>query len=164
MTKGKHMKRGSTLFLKIVILLIGIAVLAALVWFPQTEGRAKGLDLVNIYLDPFIAYIYLSSIPFFVALFQAIKLLGFIEKNNIFSEPAVQAVRTIKFCAVAIICLLVVAMTWVRIASGDDDPAGAIALGTVMAFASIVIATTAAVLQKVLQTAVDIKSENDLTV
>lgn len=164
MTKGKRMKRGSTLFLKTVIILIGIAVLAALIWFPQTEGRAKDLDLISIYLDPFIAYIYASSIPFFAALFQAIKLLGFIEKNNVFSHRAVQAVRNIKFCAVTIVCLLVVAMGWVRLTSGNDDPAGAIAVGTGLTFASIVIATTAAVLQKVLQTAVDIKSENDLTV
>lgn len=158
------MKRGSTLFLKVVILLIGIAVLAALIWFPQTEGRAKGLDLVSIYFDPFIAYIYLASIPFFAALFQAIKLLGFIEKNNMFSLAAVKAVRNIKFCAITIVCLLVVAMGWIRLASGNDDPAGAMAVGTGMAFTSIVIATTAAVLQKVLQKAVDIKSENDLTV
>lgn len=158
------MKRGSTLFLKIVILLIGIVVLAALIWFPQTEGRTKDLDLISIYLDPFIVYIYLSSIPFFVALFQALKVLGFVEKNNVFSQAAVQAVRNVKFCAVAIVCLLVVAMGWVRITSSGDDPAGAIAIGTAMAFASIVIATTAAVLQKVLQAAVDIKSENDLTV
>lgn len=164
MVKGKHTKRGSTLFLKIVILLIGIAVLAALIWFPQTEGRAKDLDLMSIYLNPFIAYIYLSSIPFFVALFQAIHLLGFIEKNHIFSQAAVKAARNIKICAAAIVCLLIVAMGWVRLTSGDDDPAGAIALGIVMTFASIVIATAAAVLQKVLQTAVDIKSENDLTV
>lgn len=164
MAKDKYMKRGSTLFLKTVIILIGVIVLVALIWFPQTEGRAKDLSLVNIYLDPFIVYIYASSIPFFAALFQAIKLLGFIEKNNIFSRRAVQAVRNIKFCAVAIVCLLVVAMGWVRLASGNDDPAGAIAVGTGLAFASIVIATTAAVLQKVLQTAVDIKSENDLTV
>jgi len=164
MATDKHMERGSTLFLKIVILLIGVAVLAALIWFPQTEGRAKDLDLISIYLDPFIVYIYLASIPFFIALFQAIKLLGFIEKNNIFSAAAVKAVRNVKFCAITIICLLVIAMTWVRIASGNDDPAGAMAVGTGLAFASTVIATTAAVLQKVLQTAVNIKSENDLTV
>lgn len=158
------MKRGSTLFLKTVILLIGTATLAALIWFPRLEGRAKDLDLLSIYLDPFVAYIYLASIPFFVALFQAIKLLGFIEKNNVFSHVAVKAVKNIKFCAIAIICLLIIAMGWIRLASGNDDPAGAMAVGTGMAFASIVIATTAAVLQKVLQAAVDIKSENDLTV
>ena len=46
----------------------------------------------------------------------------------------------------------------------DDDPAGFIAMGIVTTFISIVIATAAAVFEKTLQSAVDIKSENDLTV
>jgi hypothetical protein len=37
-------------------------------------------------------------------------------------------------------------------------------LGIIATFASIVIATAAAVFERVLQNAVDIKSENDLTV
>ncbi len=158
------MKKGSTLFLKVVISLIAIGVLAALIWFPPNEGRAKNLDLISIYLNPFIAYIYLASIPFFVALFQAIRLLGYVDKNKIFSQPAVKALRNIKYCAMAIIGLLLVAMVWIRLASGDDDPAGAMALGICMTFVSIVVATASAVFQKLLQNAVDIKSENDLTV
>lgn len=158
------MNWGSTLFLKVVILLIAIGALALLVWFPQTEGRAANLDLISIYLDSFIAYIYLSSIPFFVALFQAFKLLGYIEKNKVFTPLAVSALRNIKYCAIAIICFLAVGMGWVRFASGDDDPAGAIAVGIGMTFAAIVIATAAGVFQRLLQNAVDIKSENDLTV
>jgi len=46
----------------------------------------------------------------------------------------------------------------------DDDPAGFIALCVVTTFISIVIATAAAVFERTLQSAVDIKSENDLTV
>jgi hypothetical protein len=45
-----------------------------------------------------------------------------------------------------------------------DDAPGATALGLVIILASIVIATFAAVLQKLLQDALDMKSENDLTV
>ena len=44
------------------------------------------------------------------------------------------------------------------------DPAGFIAMCIVTTFISIVIATAAAVFEKLLQNAVDIKSENDLTV
>ncbi|MBI3887761.1 DUF2975 domain-containing protein, partial [Candidatus Microgenomates bacterium] len=63
------MKRGSTLFLKIVINLIAVGVLSALLWFPQTEGRAANLDLISIYSDPFILYGFIASIPFFVGLY-----------------------------------------------------------------------------------------------
>lgn len=158
------MNRGSTLFLKAVLVLIALGVFLALVWFPQTEGRAANLDLLSIYLDPFIVYIYLASIPFFAALFQTFKLLGYIEKNNVFSQIAVRALRNIKYCAITIVCLLLVAVGWVRFAAGDDDPAGAIAVGIVMTFAAVVIATAAGVFQRLLQKAVAIKSENDLTV
>jgi hypothetical protein len=73
------MKRSSTLFLKVVILLIAIGVLAGMLRFPQTEGRAANLDLISIYRYPFIIYIYIGSIPFFVGLYQAFKLLNFID-------------------------------------------------------------------------------------
>ena len=61
-------KRGSILFLKVVIVLIAIGVLAAMIRFPQAEGRAKNLDLISIYADPFIISIYIASTPFFIGL------------------------------------------------------------------------------------------------
>ena len=45
-----------------------------------------------------------------------------------------------------------------------DDAPGIILIGMVIIFASMVIAVFAAVLQRLLQEAIDIKSENDLTV
>lgn len=158
------MKRGSTLFLKIVILLIAIVALAGLIWFPQTEGRAASLDLVSIYTDPFIIYGYIASIPFFVALYQAFKLLGYVDKNKIFSLAAVRAINNIKYCALAISGLLAVAIFCLRVMAQDDDLAGPTMLGFIAVFVSVVIATAAAVFEKLLQNAVDIKSENDLTV
>ena len=76
------LKRGSTVFLKVVILLIAIGVLAGMIRFPQTEGRAANLDLISIYKDPLIIYTYMGSIPFFVALYQAFKLLGYVDNNK----------------------------------------------------------------------------------
>lgn len=158
------MKQGSTLFLKIVIVLIFFGVLAGLVWFPQTEGRATGLDVISIYKDPFIVSMYVASIPFFVALFQTFKLLGYVDKNKIFSQAAVKAVRNIKYCALVIIGFLVMALFYIRVMAQGDDPAGPTMMGLVAIFTSVVIATAAGVFQKLLQNAVDIKSENDLTV
>lgn len=151
------MKKLPTLFLKLVIFFIGIGAFAALIRFPQTEGRAANLDLISIYTDPLIIYVYIASIPFFVALFQAINLLGFIEKDTIFSQLAVNVVKNIKYCAISIICFLVVAMVWIRLASGNDDPAGAMAVGIGMILISTVAATASIVFQKVLQNAVDRK-------
>src|SRR5438874_8159056 len=89
------MKRSSTLFLKVVILLIAIGVLAGMIRFPQTEGRATNLDLISIYTDPFIIYIYIASTPFFIGLYQAFKLLNFIDANKAFSQAAVNTLDII---------------------------------------------------------------------
>ena len=118
------MKRGSTLFLKVVICLIAIGVFAAMIWFPRTEGRAKNLDLMEIYLDPFIVYIYVASIPFFIALFQAIKLLGYVDMNKIYTQAAVKTVRNIKRCALAIVGFMIVAIFYIRVMAQGDDASG----------------------------------------
>ena len=158
------MKRGSTLFLKAALVLIAIGVLAALIHFPPTEGRAANLDLISIYTDPFIIYIYIASIPFFVGLYQAFKLLNLIEANKAFSQGAVNTLRKMKFATLSLIGLIALAMLYIRFSAAGDDPAGPTALGIIASFAVVVIATAAAVFQKLLQNAVDLKSENDLTV
>ena len=158
------LKQGSTLFLKIVISLIGIVTLAGLIWFPQTEGRAANLDLISIYKDPLIIYAYIGSIPFFVALYQAFKLLGYIDGNKVFSQSSVNAMKNIKYCAVAFSGFIVLGILYIRLFVRGEDSAGVTALGIFTIFASLVIATAAAVFQRLLQNAVDIKSENDLTV
>jgi len=160
------MKQGSTLFLKAVILLIGIGALAGMIIFPQLEGRNTNADLFSIYFqDPFLVYLYIASIPFFVALYQAFQLLGYIGQNNVFSLDSVRALWTIKYCAIILSILIVMAALYIRIfhAKGDD-PAGFIALCIGATFISVVIATATAVFERLLQSAVDIKSENDLTV
>ena len=158
------MKKSSTLFLKVVILLIAIGVLAGLIWFPQTEGRAAHLDLISIYTDPFIIYIYLASTPFFVGLYHAFKLLNFIDANKAFSQVAVNTLKNMKFASLSLIVFIALAELYIRFFAHGDDPAGPTALGILASFTAIVIATAAAVFQKLLQNAVDIKSENDLTV
>jgi len=159
------MKRGSTTFLRVVVVLIGIVALAIMIRFPLTEGRAANLDLFSIYADPFILYGYVASIAFFVALYQAFKLLGYIGQNKVFSLNSVKALRTIKYCAITLSISIVMAALYIRIFHAkDDDPAGFIAIAILATFTSIVIATAAAVFERTLQSAVDIKSENDLTV
>ena len=158
-------RRGATIFLRIVIVGIAVGALALLLWAPRVEGRNVGADLVTIYFrDPFLAFMYLGSLPFFVALFHAFKLLGHIARDEAFSQAAVNTLRNIKYCALLLVAALVGGMAYIRLASGDDDPAGAIAVGILVTFATLVVATAAAIFQELLQNAVDFKSENDLTV
>lgn len=160
------MKKSSTIFLQVVIVLIGIGALALLLWEPHLEGvNAHATTLSQIYFDdPFLMLVYAGSIPFFIALYQAIKVLGYAGQNKIFSPAAVKALRTIKRCALAIIGFVVVEEIFIMLNHGNDDAAGGIMMGVFITFGSVVIATAAAMFERILQSAVDIKSENDLTV
>ena len=159
------MKKISITFLQVVIVLIGIVALIVMIRFPMTEGRAKNLDLFSIYFDPFILYGYASSIAFFVALYKAFKLLGYIGQNKLFSPTSVKTLRSIKYCAIILSILIVTAGLYIMIFHHkDDDPAGFLAMCIIVTFISIAVATAVAVLEKLLQNAVDMKSENDLTI
>jgi len=159
------MKRISIVFLQAVIVFIGMVALAILIWFPLTEGRATNLDLFSIYLDRFILYGYAVSVAFFVALYKAFRLLGYIGQNKVFSPDAVKTLKSIKYCAIVLSIAIVMAGLYIRIFhSKEDDPAGFLAMCIVTTFVSIVVATAAAIFEKLLQNAVDMKSENDLTI
>ena len=152
-----------SIFLQTVIVLIGIGAVALLLWEPHIEGRNAHATLFQIYFnDPFLAYAYIASIPFFVALYQAFKVLGYAAKNNVFSQEAVKSLRIIKYCALAMIGFVAVSVIFMS-GDRDDRPAG-VFMRILIAFPSIVVATAAAISERILQNAVDLKSENDLTV
>jgi cytochrome bd-type quinol oxidase subunit 2 len=158
------MLRSSTIFLQSVIVLIGIGALALLLWEPHIEGRNAHATLFQIYFnDPFLAYAYTASIPFFVALFQAFKLLAFAGQNKVFSQAADKALRTIKYCAISIIGFVAGGEIFIML-SNSDDRAGGVFMGILITFGSLVIAAAAAMFELILQSAVNMKSEHDLTV
>ncbi|HZG71965.1 MAG TPA: DUF2975 domain-containing protein [Chondromyces sp.] len=163
------MKRGSTLFLKIAVIFIGIPVLAmCLFLLPQIAGEAneaaeRGSDLAFVVYG-ILMVMYVSAVPFYFALYQSFNLLSYIDKNQAFSELSVEALKKIKNCAIIISGLYVVALPFVCMLAEVDDAPGLMLIGMVMIFAPMVIAVFAAVLQRLLQEAIHIKSENDLTV
>ena len=160
------MKRGSTLFLKIAVILIGIPVLALCIFLvPEIANFAAELYPDHAYMK-YLVFIdlYATAIPFYFALYQAFKLLSYIDKNKAFSELSVKALKNIKYCAITISSLYVVGMPLFYLMADIDDAPGIIVIGMVIIFASMVIAVFAAVLQRLLKEAIDIKSENDLTV
>ncbi len=159
------MKKSSTIILQVVIVIVGIAALVFMLWEPQIEGRNVGATFFEVYFnDLFLAYAYVASIPFFVAIYQAIKLLGYIGQNKVFSANSVRALRTIKYCAKAIVGFIVAAEAYLFIIRPGDDIAGGVFMGLLIIFVSGVVAVAAGMFEKTLQNAVDLKSENDLTV
>ncbi|MDP7988977.1 DUF2975 domain-containing protein [Bacillus sp. MHSD_36] len=160
------MKQGSTLFLKTVIILIGIPVLALCIFLIPNIGNYAAELYPNIAFIKYLILInlYATVIPFYFALYQAFKLVSYIDKGNAFSKLSVRALKKIKQCAVTISVLYVLGMPLFYLVAERDDAPGIIIIGMLLIFASMVIAVFAAVLQRLLKDAIDIKSENDLTV
>lgn len=154
------MNKGSTLLLRGVLLVIALAALALCVFgLPSVIGSFSWGGY-----DPILAGLYVPAIPFFVALVMAWKLLGYIDQNKAFSDLSVKALKNIKYCGLVISALYVVGMPYIFHVADMDDAPGVVAIGLVIIFASFVIAVFAAVLEKLLQNVIEIKSENDLTV
>lgn len=163
------MKKGSTLFLKVVTTMISIPVLALSIFvLPKIAVIAivklqTGSELAYIVLG-LLLIMYLSSIPFYFALYQAIQLLRYIDQSQAFSMLSVIALKKIKNCALMISGLYVIALPLIFVVAQWDDAPGLVAIGMVILGASLVVVVFAAVLQRLLEEAIQIKSENDLTI
>ena len=158
------MEQITTLLLKIVIYIMGITVLSLCIyWLPWQANVLAEMYPEFIHLKyPLLIGIYMTAIPFFLALYQGLKILSYIEKGIPFSKVSVNSLKCIKYCAITIGALYVVGFCILILQDAGNPGIGL--LGLVITFASIVIAVFAAVLQKLLKSAIDIKSENDLTV
>jgi len=160
------MKQASTLFLKATLFVMGGLVLAFCIFAVPAISSGVGVEWPELaYLKyPILIAGYLTAIPFFIALYQAFKLLSYIDKNTAFSVASVKALKYIKYCGIAMSILYFAGMPILfQIADADDAP-GLVLIGLALATAPLVVAVFAAVLQKLLQNAIDIKSENELTV
>ncbi len=160
------MKRVSTNFLRLVIFLIGLGVLALCIFALPAMWKGGSEEFPTASQAVFLIMIglYATAVPFFIALWQALKLLSYIDQNKAFSDLSVKALRNIKYCAIAITILYMGDVPLLYPIADADDAPGLIIIGAVIACAPLVVAVFAAVLQKLLQSAIDIKSENDLTV
>ncbi|WP_423798135.1 DUF2975 domain-containing protein [Neobacillus sp. SAB-20_R2A] len=159
------MREVTTLFLKIAVFIIGLPVLALCIFLVPPMANFAAKMYPNIAPMKYLVYIvmYGAAVPFYFALYQAFNLLRYIDKNTAFSELSVKALKNIKYCAITISGLYVLGMPLFHfIARKVDPPIGL--LGLFIIFASLVIAVFAAILQRLLQEAINIKSENDLTI
>ncbi|WHY78625.1 DUF2975 domain-containing protein [Neobacillus sp. WH10] len=158
------MKRGTTTSLKLAIFIIGIISLALCIFFlPGLSREAAKINPEYAHLRlPVLLGLYITVIPFFLALYQAFKLLGYIESKNAFSELAVVSLKHIKYCANTIIIIYVIGIS--LLVSQNALHPGIAIIGFTIVFAAFVISLFTAILQELLRNALEIKAENDLTV
>lgn len=160
------MKRGSTLFLKASLIVLGLMVLGVcIIMFVGLAGEGiRNMLYFNRLVSPLVLIVWLTAIPFYIALSQAWKLLGCIDKNIAFSEFSREALKKIKYCAVTIGVLYTAALPQFFILAQADDAPGIVIIGLVLVGASCTVAVFAAVLEKLVKSATAIQSEHDLTI
>ncbi|WOV83846.1 DUF2975 domain-containing protein [Sporosarcina jeotgali] len=159
------MKR-ETLFLKVTLVIMALPILALCIFVVPLISKFF-VELVpewSVLQYPFLVGLYATALIYFAALYQTMKLLTYIDRNTAFSEASVSVLKKIKLCAVSIGTLYVLFMPLLFKMGDADDAPGIIVIGTGIIFGCVVIAVFAAVLQRLLQNAIVIKSENDLTV
>lgn len=140
------------MFFQVVIVFIGIGTLGLLLWEPHLEGRNAQATTFEIYFkDPFLAYVYVGSIPFFMALHRAFGLFGHVRRNGTFSQVTLDALRAIKYCAMALIGFVAGAVVIIIMFGDGEDRPGGIFMSGLVALAAGVIATAAAMFARNLQ-------------
>lgn len=159
-------KKSSTIFLRIIIVIMGFMALGlgSLILPMVYNGWEQEFPTMAYLRYPILLILGATMVPFFAALYQTLQLINYIDTNKAFSLFSVNALRKIKHSAVAFSGLYIVFQPVVYMVAQADDAPGLVIIGMVMAGAPIVIAVLATVLQRLLQSAIDIKTENDLTV
>jgi Flp pilus assembly pilin Flp len=142
----------ATLFLQFIVILIGICVVVIMLVEPRFEGRNIGADMVTIYFkDPFLAYLYLSSIPVFIGLYKIFKIFEYIRKERVFSLMTIKSLQSIKYSFTIFAVMIILFDAYLAIFMREkDDPTGAIVLGIIIVLISLTIAVTSDVFMNIL--------------
>jgi len=163
----KHVSiHGSTLFLRLALIgLAGLVSLLSVVTFWSAYANwAPEFPEVSWVRIPIMIGVALALLSFYVAACQAWKLLNFVDTKRPFSHASINALKNIKYAAFVIGGVLVVAMPLIYWVAEKDDAPGLIIFGAALAGIPLTVGVFAGVLQQLIQKAVDLKSENDLTV
>jgi hypothetical protein len=161
-----NMKTNSTLFLRIVILALALPILALCIFvYPVFTLRGSEILPEFAYLRvPYLIALYIASLLYFYALYQGFRLLNYIDSNKAFSNVSVYALRNIKYSALMISLILFTFMPIVFHVAQLDDAPGLIIVGAAFMCIPLVVSVFAALLEKLLNEAIQIKVENELTV
>lgn len=167
MKKVAVTEKGSTLFLRAAIIGLALIVLGlcALI-LPEIYGSWEPvLQDIESTRYPILFCLVVAALAFWTALFQGWKLLNNIDTNTVFSLSSVQAMKRMQLCSFLIGGLFTA--LWpivVFLAQLDDAPGLVIVYGVIFVGAPLVFGVALGVLQRLLKSAITIKSENDLTV
>ncbi len=167
MKKSINKEKGTTWFLRFALIVMALIGLVICIFAIPSIGQGVVLEFDLVHYAQYIVMVglYAAAICFYLVLWQSWKLLNYIDKNNAFSELSVASLKKIKYTAITMSALLIIFLEPVAflVAEADDAP-GVIIFVMAFCCAPLVIGVFAAVLQRLLRNAIDMKAENELTV
>lgn len=142
------MKNYKIIFLKIAIgLILILAIILSILLIPKL---------------PTVFYaVYATIIPFFIALFKGLKLLNLIEKGQAFSKSSALCLKQISFYAFLITVFYCLASTMLLIFNYQHN---FIIICISFFFTAFFFSIFTSVLAELMENAIKIKDENDLTI
>lgn len=158
------MKRMTISLFQIGVLFITLCiVLLAAFWLPQTAAEfAKDAPEYAYLQYPLLGAIYVTLIPFLLAIVEGLRLSRRVALNDAFSDASVLHLKRIKLSAFLISILYLVG-GFILNTLVDMAP-GIALLGILIMLASLMIGLISGILEELLRKALEIKEENDLTV
>lgn len=158
------MKRMTISLFQIGVLFITLCiVLLAAFWLPQTAAAfAKDAPEYAYLQYPLLGAIYVTLIPFLLAIVEGLRLSRRVALNDAFSDASVLHLKRIKLSAFLISILYLVGGLILN--TLVDMAPGIALLGILIMLASLMIGLISGILEELLRKALEIKEENDLTV
>jgi len=149
MSHKSTLKQTLIVFLQTMTVLAGITAFVFMLLEPRLEGRNIHATLFETYFeDLFLAYAYIASIPFFIALHKIFNVLEHIKQDTASSQVAIRSLRTVRRCALLMLCFVAIGEVFI-ILNESDDRAGGVFMGVLVASGSIVMITVARLFERV---------------
>ena len=135
------------LLLKLFTILLGIFVLLFLLLVIPDETDFTKLGI----LTPFVISIYISSIPFYISIYNLFKLLIQIEKEVFFSKNSINILKRIKYSTYSFSLIYILQIPIMYYIATKDDAPGILLLILILSFTPLVIGISISILQKILE-------------
>jgi hypothetical protein len=156
----KVLERSSTLFLKLILLVLSLAVLTfcGFLLYQITQSDSLG-DY-----QPILIGVLISTIPFLYVFYQAYNLLNNIDANLSLTDSSVNSLRIIKVCSFLISLMYLMGSPFIFNVAQQDDAPGVVLINIILIMGPFSVGVFTYILQKLLINAIGYKSENELTI
>jgi hypothetical protein len=153
----KNMKRLPTIFLRFFIVILAALSLILAIFMLPSMWQGAATESPNLMLNFPLAFyairlivigLYATLLPFYWVLWQSLKFLNYIDKNQAFSAEAVKTLRNIKYGAGVMAILYVGGIPLLLPIAEADDAPGMLFFGAAIACFPIAVTAFASVLER----------------